>query len=308
MATSQSTLDNLVYSILREESDSSAYPLELVHSIENYAQRAICNWGVQNPLTWQEIQKWALPFLFTDKMYSSVKDWFLSADATVWWTTLDLDTTDFPSSGKVWISWNQITYTGKSATQFTWVTGIEFAFESGTRVSYMYALPSDYGSPVQMDYDGTFQIFWKDYRTIYKELNNEKNWLMGNQANNYSSNPDRFNSSTPAFYTIVNWTHFILFQISYTGKPLHFLYEKTPETITSIVSATIPDTYAEFVIPQMVVAEILYDRNEEDRASRILWRACGRISNMYRFYSKQNQETQVWNRVTNSRDSTTLNV
>lgn len=304
MATTQATLDTLCLEILREEAGTTSYPDTLLHSTQNYIQRVICSWKVEDPMTKQQIPKWPLPFLFTDYFYSTVQDVTLTAAATVWWTTLSLDTTNFSSTWKVWISWNIITYTWKTSSTLTWVTWILFAHASWTSVSQLLSLPSDFASSVQVVYNNQYQLFPQDYRTLFKELNKFKSW-----SNRYYNNITTttwsiidFSDNINPFYTIIQWDYLLPFNVNETGKSIWLMYEKIPATITNAVDATVPDEYAEYLIPMMTVAEILYNRWEENRADRLMNRSIGKLKQMYDFYSSQNNENPIWNRIKSDKD------
>lgn len=85
------------------------------------------------------------------------------------------DTTDYPSAGSIYINGNIITYTGKSATQFTGVTGVEFAHLAGSQVSIIFALPADFGSIINITYGNNFKLDAKLYDDIWEDLNSIKN-------------------------------------------------------------------------------------------------------------------------------------
>lgn len=301
MATSQETLDTLCYDIMREEQDVSAYPLTLMHSLQNYAQRSICSGGIEDPINKKQVQKWPLPFLFSDAFYSSVQDSYLSADATVGGTTLTLsNTTNFLSSGQVWIDGNIIAYTGKTSTQLTGVTGITFAHASGRRVSQLFSLPTDFASAVRVIYNGDYQLFPQDYRTLYTKKNDFKEFNRFARLTTQETEP--FDRDIPPFYTIVNGSYLLPVNVDASGYSIHLLYEKKPSTITSTVDATIPEEFAEHTIPYIAVAEMFYERGEEDRAARLLNRAIGRVKTMYDYYGNMNTELPLGNRVRTAKD------
>lgn len=97
-------------------------------------------------------------------------------------------------------------------------------------------------------------------------------------------------------------SYLLPFNVDASGYSIHLLYEKKPSTITSVIDATVPEEYAEHTIPYIAVAEILYERGEEDRASRLLSRAVGRVKQMYDYYGNQNSELPFGNRVGTSKD------
>lgn len=156
-------------------------------------------------------------------------------------------------------------------------------------------LPSDFAQSVQVVYDGKFQIYPQDYRSLYKELNDTKNYgFYGYYDGNYPF--DASNRFRP-LYCIVNGSYLLPINVDVSGKSINLLYEKAPPTMTSLVDATIPDAYATTTIPYVAVAEMLYERGEEDRAARLLSRACGKIRTMYDAYSQMNSEMPFGNRV-----------
>jgi hypothetical protein len=57
MAVTLQDLRDIFYSILREEENTSAYPLILVDMLLNTAQNKICTGRVVNPLTKEEVKK-----------------------------------------------------------------------------------------------------------------------------------------------------------------------------------------------------------------------------------------------------------
>jgi hypothetical protein len=57
MATTLQDLRNIAYAILREEEDTSAYPLVLMDLLLNTAQQSICMGNVVNPLSKEQLKK-----------------------------------------------------------------------------------------------------------------------------------------------------------------------------------------------------------------------------------------------------------
>lgn len=290
MSTTLQQLRNIWYAIIKESEGSSAYPTVLMDSLINWAEKSICAWWITDVRSGNQIEKWPLPFLYSDSFYSTVQDVYLTADATIGWTTLDMDTTNLLSSGKVWINGNIITYTGKSATQLTWVTGIWFAHQSWDRVSQLFVLPTDFAASVRCYYNWWYPLESKDYRDVFTSNNNYKHWEYNWYDSNSSYNYD-FNSSISTFYTIIQWQYLLPFQLDETGKMLHLMYEKIPTTMSDVTDVcTIPDAYADRTIPYIAVWEFLYNRWEEWRWLELLWFWYWKIQEMYSFYTNQNSE------------------
>ena len=285
-------LRDIWYAILREEEDTTAYPLVLMDMLLNSAQNRICNGTVVNPMNWQAVRKGQLPFLGTSAMYSNVTQTTLSVATTVGATSLSItSTTDFASAGSIYINGNIITYTWKTATSFTGVTNVLFAHLAGSDVSVAFTLPTTYGSITNITYNNQFKLAWKLYDDIWEDLNSVKGW-----GYNYTNTQwYRSQKEVAPFYTIIDGTYFVLFNRNNTGSQVHLRYEKLATTMSASTDlATIPDAYSKATVPYLAIGEMLYNRWEEERASSILNFALGQIKECYSFYNNQSFESINW--------------
>lgn len=296
MAVTLQNLTDLWYDILSSEEDVSSYPLTFMQQLMNSAQYRICNGTVSNPITKEIVTKWVLPFLNTDKYYSNVWSTSLSADTSVWATTLTVSsTTDFSSTGALYIQGNIITYTGKTSTTFTWCSNVLFAFLSGTQVSVAFALPTWYGTPLNMIYNHSKQIDFIEYDRMFEEFNADKwYWFARNSSDQWFTN-----YTTRVFYTIKDRAYIIVLGLDTTGQQFRFRYEALPDEMTATTdNASIDiDVYAKSTIPYLAIWELLYNRWEEKRAWEMLNYAIGQIREMYSFYGNSWAETQSGKRV-----------
>lgn len=249
----------------------------------NAAQQKICNGRVVNPLSKEEVRKWQLPFLFTDAFYSNIQSTTLSADLAIWDTTVTVaSTSNFPTTGQIYIAGNIITYTGTTATTFTWCSWVAFAFQSGIEVSVAYSLPTDFASPINVIYNNNFKLPMQLYDDIYENLNQYK-------GNNFGRNTANLSPFWPykvnPFYSIKDNEYLLIFNRSNNGEIIRFRYEKLPASMTAVVDCAIPnDIYAQTTVPYLAVAEMLYNRWEEGRAAEIINFAIGQIREMYTYY------------------------
>ena len=286
------TLETLAYDILREEADSSAYPLSFVDTLLNSAQSRICRGTVINPMNGktvrmngQTVQKGKLSFIETSAFYSNVNVTTLSADAVIWGSTLDItSTTDYPNSWAIYVNGNIITYTAKTSTQFTGVTGIQFKHLAWSQVSIIFSFPTNYSSLTNITYANSFKLAPKLYDDIWEDLN----WIKGQfrtDAQGYRSQKTR-----DPFYTIIG-DYFLIFNCNNTGDQIHLRYEKKATTMTGNTSvATIPDEDAP-VIAYLAIWELLFNRWEEARASEILNFAINQIKEIYTHYNNASYES-----------------
>lgn len=284
MATTLQNLRDIFYGILREDENSSAYPLSLTDILLNAAQQKLCNWLVINPLTKEEIRKWQLPFLNTDKFYSSIKWTTISTAVATTDTTISVaDASEYDSTWSIYIEGNIVTYTGTTATSFTGCSWILFAFPASTKVYPAYTLPSDYSSPINVIYNNRAQLEAKGYDDIYEDLNKYKGTTYWrNSVMPIYESPYKI----PPFYSIKDNWYLIIYNLDQEDKPIRLRYEKLPTTMTTSVNATIDnDIYAQTTIPYLAVGEMLYNRGEEQRAADIINYAMWQIREMYRYYN-----------------------
>ena len=182
MSVTLSQLRTKAYAILREEEESSAYSYTLIDDLLNTAQLKICSGLVINPLTKEELKKWQLPFLNSTQFYSSVSPTNTTADLTAWDVTINVtDTTNFPTTWVLFIWWDIITYTGKTATSFTGCDWVGYAHKSWTDVDVVFSTPTDFMSAINVIWDNKFQLEYKPFDDIFEYLNSIK-------GNNYARN------------------------------------------------------------------------------------------------------------------------
>jgi len=295
-------LRTIYYNILKENSDTSAYPLTLTDSLLNSTQRNICAGNLIDLTTWrkEQIEKTALPFLFQDEYYTSVQDITLDTETTIWATMLSAsDTSWFSISGKLWINENVITYTGNTWTWFTWVTWVAFAHLAWTPVSQLFDLPDDYASSIRVIYNNRVPLRNVDYRNMYLELNNYKwGYWWHDNLNDYS-----IATRIRPFYTIIQWKYMLPFQYDIWDRMIHMQYEQKPDKLVDWADETlIPDDYAD-TIAYIAVAKTLYNRWEEDRALKLWSFGIWEVMSMYSFYSNVNNEDLNNQRITTWKDS-----
>ena len=196
----------------------------------NSAQQAICSWRVVNPLTKEEVRKWQLPFLFTDKFYSNVTSTNLSVDTTVWATTLTVwSTADFPSTGTIYIAGNIIPYTGVTATTFTGCSNVLFAFNAWLEVAIAYPVPSDFASPINIVYNNKFKLPMQLYDNIFENLNDWKGTHYGQDNVTAPFWPIR----VPPFYSIKDMAYILIFNKATNWDIIRFRYDKIPTEMTT---------------------------------------------------------------------------
>jgi hypothetical protein len=288
MSKTLQDLRNQFYWILKEEEDTSAYSLSMADVLLNSAQLRICSGSLVNPLNSNHIIKGKLPFLQGNKLYTLTPYTYTSTTLSVWWTTIDTDTTNYPNTGAIYISGDIVTYTGKTLTQLTGCSGITFAHISGSKIYTLYALPSDCMNLINVSYN-SIQLTQLSYDEIFK-WDRHLNWNYWIPLNNYVYNDNMVNINNE--YMILNW-QYILY-IGYSGipsTPLLIRYEKKSTTMlvwTDIT--TIPDEWAISTIPYIAVWEMLFNRGEEWRAAELLNFWYGQVREMYTYYNNQSSQ------------------
>ena len=295
MATTLQQITDRMYDLLREdEDDAGAYPLSFMQDLANSAQKRICSGMVKNPFTGRWIRKGRLPFLNEDQFYSNLASTSLSADATIWSTTLDATTTNYPTSGSLYVDWNMITYNWTTWTQFTgipatWEWSIKFAHTWGTKVYIAFDLPSDFMSGIQVIYNNRYKLDNKLYDDIFEDLNSVKS--TDNYRARSSTQFDDFIHLRP-FYVFIDETYMVPFNLNNTWDKILMRYEKLPTAMTDTTDESIitDDDYAISTIPYVAVWEMLYNRWEENRAAQILNFGLWQVQEMYDFYNNRSAE------------------
>ena len=128
------------------------------------------------------LKKLKLPFLFRQAFYKNIGSVGLDTDTTVGATTLTVtDTTNYPDPttlpslvAYIWIANNIISYTGKTPTTFTGVSGVLYPFPSGTRVYPLFTLPTDYMNTLGVNYNNGAPLEFVDENETYQLINQVK--------------------------------------------------------------------------------------------------------------------------------------
>lgn len=297
-------LRNTFYGILSESESSTDYSPIIADKFLNKAQLLICTWGVVNPKTWEEVKKGRLPFLDSNAFYSSVNDTTVGSNGfALSATTIPVASTlGFLSSGYVYIDGCIIKYTGTTSTSFTGCTGVLIAGTSGKKVAQAFQMPSDYNNAVECIFDHSFRVPYKDYRNLFQNATNNP---MARYTSTTSS--DIRSQYFSPFYTIQNvWGvyFFIPFNLNTAGKYINFKYEKKPTKMTAVWSAcTIPDDEMADIIAYLAVAEMLYNRGQEDSGMNLYATlAIPQLSGLYTFYNRLHAEDQFNTRVSTAKD------
>jgi len=281
--------------MLRENSSStSAYPPEFINTKINAAQYRICAGTIVDPQG-MAIKKLKLPFLFKQAFYQNIASVALTADTTIGATTLAVnDTTNYNTSGVLWLQNNIVTYTGKTSTTFTGVSGMAYAFLSWTRVYPIFALPTDYMNTLSLQYNNAFPLEYVDENEIYQLVNQVKVWYNPYVQNWYVQNGMATMARRRAFYSILQGQYIAPFYLDNSVGMFNLSYEMIPTAMVNNTDTTIipDDTMALDAISNLAVADVLFDRWEEDRAIRRLNYGITRTRELYIFYNRQWSEDQ----------------
>lgn len=294
MAVTLQEITDKMYAILREdESTWGSYPLDFLQDLANSVQKRICSGKVKNPFTRDVVNKGRLPFLNKDQFYSNLSPTSLVTEAVVWGTTLDAETTNYPTSGTLYVDGNLITYTWTSATQFTgiptsWDGSILFAHIAGTRIYTAFDLPADWMSGINVIYNAKYKLENKLYDDMFEDLNSIKGTNHFRLRNTTLFN--EFIHLRP-FYVFIDEKFMVPFNLNNDGDKVHMRYEKLPTKMSDTVDSVITDDdFAISTIPYVAVWELLYNRWEEARAAEILNFGLGQLAEMYDFYNNKSAE------------------
>ena len=288
--TLQDARDIFFWVLKEAEGDSNAYPIALVDALIIQAQIDICVGNVTDLWTAdrKKIEKTTLSFLNARKFYKTSKQTYLN-DGIDETTTKILAVTDgYSDTGSLIINDEKIAYTGKDSTGFTWVSGITTTHKSWDAINQLYKLPDDYQSIDQLKVNG------KRAKSIdQRQIGNISRDNYRLEANGqYQVDHSH---STQKIYSIIDWTHFMIFDSGVSEATIGLFYEKLPTTLSGTdVLMTIPDTHSMTTAPMLAVGQMLFYRGEENRAMKILSFAYANVMTMYDFYASVWNEDLFW--------------
>lgn len=276
---SLANLKTWCYNILKEvEWDTNSYPPSLLTDfINNYYFQILTSWVI-NIFTWELISKLALPFNEESSFFVNYNITTLTADCLSWDTTIYATTTDYPTSWKLYINWNIITYTWKTSTTFTWITWLVWNFTAWDVIRFVYALPTNFASLIEVVYNGAFSLEIKNYNKIYTEIN----WIKSNGLN-------------LSFGCIIKGSYLVLFNSNNYWDNIELKYNKKPTLLNlDVDEIVIPDDIYWNVIKYLSVGEMMYNRWEEARWKEVFLFWIARLREMYNYYNSQSNKEQNW--------------
>jgi len=150
-------------------------------------------------------------------------------------------------------------------------------------VSVAFVLPDDFSEVINVTYNNKFKLQNKQYNDVFEDLNNYKGSMaQRSRSRSLYDNPVRLNP----FYTIKDFTYMLIYNLNRTGEQIWMRYVKVPAEMTTLVGCSFDnDLYAKTTIPYLAVAEMLYNRGEEDRAGQLYAFALSQVKEMYTYYN-----------------------
>lgn len=169
MANTYEEIWTEVYNIIGEETTATVLDLTtLVKPKINIVEEQICNGLMYNPVSKEFVTAWNLRFLMKTVGKNLVTQRELTADAASWAATIYFDTTGYDSNWYVFLAWQVVTHTWKTATSITTCTGLDVGVTTGTKwavVRQAYLIPTaSVDTVVVKDISNDVDIKYIDYR------------------------------------------------------------------------------------------------------------------------------------------------
>jgi len=249
-------------------SDSTTYNTDRLWNMINEVGEEIIQKRVFNELSNSYVLWSDLPF-YNDKFpITIINDLVLTASVAIADIAISLDTTDLPDTWAVQILWDIIEYTGKTATEITWVTGILVAHAEWDTVIPLYNLASDFYKPIKM----------------YKIVREEQVEIL---------QKDVPNVQLRSYYDIVQkWDNWYIKSKNLDLWIYYIDYMKKYEAMTSDLDDSIfPDDIALNVIPFIVGWRLIKD---QDLRVQLLSEWYGKLAWTYTKYgSKTSKQKKI---------------
>ena len=261
-----------VYQLLGDPSDVEEFDEDtvVIPKVEDVVSR-ICKGIYINPVTAQIYRGGYLPFLDASTFYTSVQPIALQDDVATTDVVITFDTTNFLDTGGdyIYINWDIIKYTGKTATTITGVTWIWTTHKAGDLVYQLYKLPTSITKPF----------------TLFR--------MTGNQNNQKVTHVDfRQPILENNYYTILrDWTQDLLNIVGFWGDLTFMMIyiDKNATMATGATECIIPDCTE--MVAHLVAWELLYEYEEYEDWPTKLQHWCALLNEMYMFYAKQTKDT-----------------
>lgn len=299
MSTLQDRL-NTFYDILKEvESNAINYPKDLATTFINNVEKKIALWQVIDIRKDTAVNSGYLPFITENAFFTTNTNKTTGTAPTVWGATLDVTSvTWLPTSWKVSVNGNIITYTWVSSPNLTWCTNIKFAHIAWTIVKPLFDLPSDYGRALRLNIPNISE--WRarpvDERRLADELAKIVSWTTELPLN------------WEVIYSTLRDEDFIVYGLQTVWDPMELQYIQTPTTLVATTDvSSFPDTF-DLSIPIIAVSDMLFHRWEEDRAIKLNNRWVDYLKEALVIYNKKAKETEFGNRVRTTYDNSSYNI
>lgn len=274
------TRDEIVtrtYQLLWESSDVEEYDETtiVVPKVNSVVDR-ICKWHVVSVIDKRKYRAWYLPFLDKDAFYTYVQPKSNTAAIATTDTEITIDPTNYLDATAenpqyLLINWDIIQYTGKSATQFTWVTGIDVAHAEWLSAYQLYKVPSSISKPY----------------TLWRQINTEAREEVDHVDNRKTVYYNRYymvmRDGSQDLIHIAWFTWNDVFKLDYISLAT------TMSEGSSV--CTIPD--CEELVSHIAAWELLRENEEyEDWQTKLeQWYAF--LDEMYSFYAKQTDKKET---------------
>lgn len=264
MANTFNDIITAVYYKMSQKTTSTTYDLtSLVKPKINSVISQICRGEYTNVLDNSILRGWKLPFLEAKKQYQRYIPAKLTALLTAGDTEINIDTTNYETTGAVIVKWNIINYTWKSATQLTWCTNVLVTTETET-VYPLYSFPWDIERPFNL-------TIWNDWEQDFSFSDEREN---NRYVEYYTIRYD--NENIP--YLDIRYSWEALFWLKY-NRVVTDLVDNTDETI-------LPNNYWLDVVAPIVAGELLRDKEQMEHSQALLSNGYKKLKDMYSYYSR----------------------
>ena len=252
-----------VWQLLGQKPTSTNFSNEIVWDEINVSSLDIWRGRLTNLLNQQIIRAWNLWFqewYFTTRIKSG---WIATEVVNIWDWTIKTDTTNFYSPWVAMIWWDIFTYTWKTATELTWVTGITTNHYVWDKITQLYQVPTNFETMILTEYVKT------NCNGVYYQEIPLNNGVIRYQIMRMGAN----------VYLKIDWfQNNTEIRIKYTKK-----YE---DMVNDTDICPYPDKYGTNVIAYVVAWALAYDK-WMPQAERLLNRGYANLKAMYQYYTNE---------------------
>lgn len=252
-----------IWALLWQKPTSINFSTDIVWEEINRMSLKVWRGRVKNKLNWQIIRAWNLWFQEWSFTFRTKAWWIVTDIVNLWDTEIWTNTTNLLTSGYILLGGDIINYANKSATELTWVNGIQSQHLVWDKISQLYEVPTTFETMIWM------QIVVNSSNWVYYKDVDLNNWRISYQI---------LRTGTKVLLKVDWLENNTQIKIKFTKK-----YNKM---VNDTDICVFPDDYWIDVLAYLVAWNLAYDK-WMPTSERLLNTAYWNLQEMYQYFTNE---------------------